>query len=165
MPIYTRPTMWIVVQMTREVILLVEDNPDDVVLVGWVFEHSQPGYRLIVLPDGRDAVNYLSQARDHGYFQALPRMIILDLKMRDVDGFHFLRWWRQQRILRDIPVLVLTGSTYAQDIDRAWRLGADFRGLQARPIEWPGARVGFGSGLFWRILSSRPPEGPARSPC
>ena len=131
--------------MTREVILLVEDNPDDVVLVGWVFEHTQPGYRLIVLPDGRDAVNYLSQARDHGYFQALPRMIILDLKMRDVDGFHFLRWWRQQHILRDIPVLVLTGSTYAEDIDRAWRLGAT--SVVSKPVRLSGLERELGSAL------------------
>ena len=47
----------------------------------------------------------------------------MDMPM--MDGFSVLEWLRQQPGLQDLPVIVLTGSTFGRDIDRAYRLGAN----------------------------------------
>src|SRR6185369_14560681 len=94
---------------SRAVILLVEDNPDDVALVERAFRQVAPGYQLMSMRDGREGMEYLlglGAYRDRKLFP-LPRMILLDLQMPNVDGFQFLEWLRREPELKHLPVVVL----------------------------------------------------------
>ncbi len=55
----------------------------------------------------------------------VPDLVFLDLNMQEHDGFKFLTFRRQNKILASVPVIVLTGSTSKADLQRALELGAD----------------------------------------
>jgi len=53
-----------------------------------------------------------------------PGLILLDIKMPKLDGFEVLRWIRKQNALRELPVIILSGSDEPRDLKRATELGA-----------------------------------------
>jgi CheY-like chemotaxis protein len=106
-------------------ILLVEDNPDDVVLLR--FALSRVGFTdpLIVAEDGRKAIDYLAGAVSaQGAQFALPRLVLLDLHMPQVSGLKVLQWIQSSPHLAPLPVVMLTSSCDSKDVEEARRLGA-----------------------------------------
>ena len=108
-------------------ILLVEDDPDDRELIRLAFERAAIPCRLIVLTDGEKALEYF---RGSGLYAQqeelrLPRLVLLDLAMPRVSGFEVLEWVRSQPTLRQLPIVVLSGSTFSADVRRAYLLGAN----------------------------------------
>ncbi len=113
--------------MELEPILLVENNREDVWRVQDAFNHLDPVYRLIVVPDGREAMQYLRGVglyADRSIFP-LPRLVLLELNLPDFHGFEFLQWLRRQPSLHRLPTVVLTESVYSGEVKRAYSLGAD----------------------------------------
>src|SRR5262249_34865557 len=55
----------------------------------------------------------------------LPQLLLLDLKMPRLNGIQVLKWIRAQPQLRQLPVIVLTGSTFDSDVTRAYAAGAN----------------------------------------
>ncbi len=100
--------------MTR--ILVVEDNAD--LAYGLRNNLEIEGYEVDAAADGEDG---LSRARQTG--DAAPDLIILDLMLPKLDGFHVLRRLRGDGI--DVPVLVLTARGEEADVVRCLRFGAD----------------------------------------
>ena len=102
-------------------ILLVEDDPGDVLLTRAAFDDHKLHNRLAVLSDGREALAYLRRA---GRYAAavLPDLILLDLDLPGLDGRALLTELAADPELRDIPVVVMTGSLAERDILRARRL-------------------------------------------
>src|SRR6266704_1915551 len=93
-------------------IVLVEDDPDDRLLIQLAFEKARIPNPLIVLSDGESALQYL---RGEGLYERNedfhpPQLILLDLSMPRVDGFEVLAWLRKQPELKDVPVVILSGS-------------------------------------------------------
>lgn len=108
-------------------ILIVEDLKADARLI----ERSLRKARIVnpchLFGDGQQAIDYLSgtgQYADRGKF-VLPLIILLDIKMPKRDGFDVLFWIRQQKLLKRIPVVMLTSSNRPADIERAYDLGAN----------------------------------------
>jgi len=102
-------------------ILLVEDSRDDVFLTRLAFEQAGITHRLVVVSNGEQAVQYLNGEgpyADREQFP-LPRPILLDLAMPRMTGFDFLVWLRQEPELKDLPVIVLTGSLNPADVEQA----------------------------------------------
>jgi CheY-like chemotaxis protein len=108
-------------------ILLVEDEPND----AFFFEHSlrEAGIvnRLQVIRDGSEAIEYL---KGIGKFadretHPLPSMVVLDLKLPRATGFEVLEQMRLEPGLRRMIVLVLTSSSNDQDIVKSYDLGAN----------------------------------------
>jgi CheY-like chemotaxis protein len=111
-------------------ILLAEDNRNDIFLMRQAFEQAAIPNPLIVVTNGRDAVDYL--AGNGRYVQRekypLPGMMLLDLKMPWMDGFDVLNWLRRQPQFRALPVVILTSSRLHSDIERSRVLGVyDYR--------------------------------------
>ena len=108
-------------------ILLVEDDPNDALLVAKAFQKTLGGIPLQVVPNGQEAVNYLkgegryANRAEHPF----PDIVLLDLKMPLMNGFDVLRWIRQQPKLRRLPVIVLTGSVHDSDARLAYEIGAN----------------------------------------
>ena len=108
-------------------ILLVEDNPDDVLFIERAFRSTSISAPLRVLEDGATAMDYLAGRGEFNDRAAhpLPALVLLDLNMPRASGFDVLRWLRAQPKLRRLPVVVLTSSAQDEDIARAYDLGVN----------------------------------------
>jgi len=106
-------------------ILLVEDNEDDVFAMQRAFRKAQITQRVQIVSDGQKAMDYLSGIGAYADREScpLPAVIFLDLKLPYVSGFEVLEWMREQAVLRDLSVVILTGSAEQIDRDRAAKLG------------------------------------------
>ncbi len=108
-------------------ILVVEDDPNDALLLQRAFRKAGvPGIDL-VLPDGQDAMDYLRGQGGYGDRTSfpLPTHLILDLKLPRVAGLELLSWIRDSREHRHLRVAVLSSSGEATDQARARELGID----------------------------------------
>ena len=105
----------------ENLILYVEDNPDDVILVGLAFRKANSSAHLEFLGDGQRAIDYfVSSPR-----KPLPALLILDLKLPKKSGLEVLTWVRKQTTLKRLPVVMFTSSSQPEDIDQAYDLGAN----------------------------------------
>ena len=111
----------------QAVILLAEDSEDDILLIRKAFAKAYINNPLQVVRDGAEAIAYLKG--EGKYFNRaeypLPDLILLDLKMPEVDGFEVLKWIRQQPELKRLRVIVLTASDHIRDVNIAYQLGAN----------------------------------------
>jgi CheY-like chemotaxis protein len=108
-------------------ILLVEDDPNDALLVRMAFQRTRSGIPLIILPNGLEAVNYL---KGEGVYAdrakyPIPDIILLDLRMPLMSGFEVLQWIRERPGLKRLPVIVLTSSVQEADARTAYEAGAN----------------------------------------
>jgi CheY-like chemotaxis protein len=105
-------------------VLLVEDDPGDVLMTQEAFEEHKVRNKLNVVQDGEEALAYL---RREGRFAEAPRpdLILLDLNLPRVDGREVLQVIKEDLDLRRIPVVVLTTSQADEDILRSYSLHAN----------------------------------------
>jgi CheY-like chemotaxis protein len=105
-------------------VLLVEDDPGDVLMTREAFAEHKLGNRLTVVSDGAEALAYL---RREGVFAdaARPDLILLDLNLPRRDGREVLAEIKKDLDLQQIPVVVLTTSQAEQDILRSYQLHAN----------------------------------------
>ena len=149
--------------MARSVnILLVEDDPNDVMLIRKAVQKTLSGTPLAVVSNGQEAVNYLKG--DAPYTERaihpFPDIVLLDLKMPLMNGFELLRWIRQQPRLRRLPVIVLTGSVHESDAILAYEEGAN--SYLIKPTDFNQlVRTMETLGNFWMKGSRLPDAGPA----
>ncbi len=108
-------------------ILLVEDNPDDILFVQQATGLGGQNHTVHAVAGGEEAMRYLlgqDTYADRRRFP-LPQVILTDLKMPGVDGFSLLRWLRTQAQLSLIPVIAFSSSPHTSDIQTAYELGAN----------------------------------------
>ena len=105
-------------------VLLVEDDPGDVLMTQEAFEEHKVRNRLTVVSDGTEALAYLR--RDEPFTDAVrPDLILLDLNLPRRDGREVLAEIKNDESLRQIPVVVLTTSQADEDIVRSYQLHAN----------------------------------------
>jgi CheY-like chemotaxis protein len=105
-------------------VLLVEDDPGDVLITREAFEHNKIMNTLHVAHDGQEGLDYLFQ---RGAFQDAPRpdLILLDLNLPKYNGRQVLEMIKSDADLCSIPVVVLTTSAAEEDILRSYKLHAN----------------------------------------
>jgi two-component system, response regulator len=109
--------------MNSGVILLVEDNPDDVMFTLRAFEKNNISNEVVVASDGEQALEYLQPVDED---QALrPALVLLDVNLPKVDGLEVLRRIRSHSRTAGLPVVILTTSNEERDIVDSYRLGAN----------------------------------------
>jgi CheY-like chemotaxis protein len=111
--------------MLREVdILLVEDNPADILLAREALHEAALPSTVHVVEDGVSALAFLHR---QGAFAAAPRpaLIVLDLNLPRKSGREVLAELKLDPALRDIPVVVLTTSSAEEDVRRCYHLHAN----------------------------------------
>jgi two-component system, response regulator len=106
----------------RADVLLVEDDPNDIAVALRAFRRHSLEYRVRVLRDGVELVNYLQVDHLQG---RPPKVILLDLKMPRMDGRAALRELRSRPETRHIPVVVVSSSNRESDVLECYELGAN----------------------------------------
>jgi len=102
----------------RRAVLLVEDDPDDVLLLREALEDGRGLIDLKVCRDGAQALSFL-RGNDR------PAFVLLDWRLPDMSGLDILRAIRKDAALKAIPVLVLTTSASERDKRDAYESGAN----------------------------------------
>jgi CheY-like chemotaxis protein len=105
-------------------VLLVEDDPGDVLMTREAFEHYKIRNPLHVVSDGEQAMQFLHQ---DGEYTDVPRpaLILLDLNLPRRNGLEVLADLKSDDQLLSIPVVVLTTSQAEEDILRSYALHAN----------------------------------------
>jgi CheY-like chemotaxis protein len=105
-------------------VLLVEDDPGDVMLVRESFEDHKVGNILSVVTDGVQAMQFL---RGEGAFAGAhrPDLVLLDLNLPRKNGSEVLAEIKNDPSLATIPVVVLTTSEAEEDVVRSYKLHAN----------------------------------------
>lgn len=105
-------------------ILLVEDDPGDVLITKEALEHSKVSNTLHTAANGEEALAFLR--REGEYADAVvPDLILLDLNLPRLDGREVLAQIKEDPVLRRIPVVVLTTSQAEEDVLRSYDLHAN----------------------------------------
>jgi CheY-like chemotaxis protein len=105
-------------------VLLVEDDPGDVLLIEEAFEFNKVRNSLNVVSDGVEALEFLRREGEHANAPR-PGMILLDLNLPRKDGREVLAEVKADPDLRSIPVVVLTTSKAEEDVLRSYDLHAN----------------------------------------
>jgi CheY-like chemotaxis protein len=115
-------------------VLLVEDDPGDVLMTREAFEEYLHN-RLDVVTDGAAALAYLR--REEPYTDApCPDLVLLDLNLPRRDGREVLQEVKADEDLRHIPVIVLTTSQAEEDVLRSYQLHAN--AYVTKPVDFDG---------------------------
>lgn len=145
--------------MPHRKILLVEDNPDDVVLTLRALKRNNIVNEIVHAADGEEALDWLFCRGAHAGRDAadLPAFILLDLKLPRVDGIDVLKAVRANPRTRLLRVVVLTTSREEQDVAESYSQGAN--SYIRKPVDFDEfIRVVGQIGLYWLVLNEPPPE-------
>lgn len=141
------------------VILLVEDNPDHVLLIKRALELNNILNEVRVVEDGQEALDYLYRQGKYADPESAPRpgLILLDIKLPKVDGLDVLRRIKSDPILKMIPIIMLTSSEQEADIVRSYVNGAN--SYVVKPIQFDEfVRKVRELKLYWLLVNTLPPE-------
>ena len=145
--------------MSDRLILLVEDNPDDEALTLRALDKSNVDKQVVVVHDGVEALDYLFATGDYAGrdFNVMPQLVLLDLKLRRVDGLEVLRRIRADERTKRLPVVILTSSKEDEDSVASYNLGAN--SYVQKPVDstqFAGAVQQLG--LYWLVFNEPPPS-------
>ena len=142
--------------MPEKTILLVEDNPDDVILTTTALQENNILNHVVVAKDGVEAIDYLFC--QGGYADRVPgnpQLILLDLKLPKVDGLEVLQRLRANEATKHIPVVILTTSTEQEDMLRGYDLGSN--SFVKKPVDFAEFIDAVRNiGLYWLVLNESP---------
>ena len=145
--------------MNNNVILLVEDNPDDEELTLLAFKESNVLNEVVVARDGAEALDYLFGTGKYAGRDAFrpPQLILLDLKLPKLGGLEVLEHMRADPRTSLIPVVILTSSSEEEDILASYRLGAN--SYVRKPVDFHHFADSVKQlGMYWLLLNETPPH-------
>jgi CheY-like chemotaxis protein len=114
-------------------VLLVEDDPGDILMTREAFGHYKIRNELHVVTDGEQALQFLHRTGDYADAPR-PGLILLDLNLPRRDGLEVLAELKADPVLKVIPVVILTTSQAEQDILRSYALHAN--AYVSKPVDF-----------------------------
>lgn len=135
-------------------ILVVEDNPMDLDFLLQAFEEHGVLNPVSVCRDGEEALEFIA-AHPTPDDDALPLLVLLDLRLPKVDGIDVLRHARQHPVWKKIPVIVVTTSRENSDIARAYELGVN--SYVVKPVDFAAFADVVKQIKFYWLLTNEPP--------
>jgi CheY-like chemotaxis protein len=144
--------------MKDQMILIVEDNPDEEALTIRALKKNNIGNRLVIVRDGVEALDFLfcTGTYSHRDPKDLPKAILLDLKLPKLDGLEVLKRIRADERTTLLPVVVLTSSSEERDLLQSYIHRAN--SYVRKPVDFnkfvEAARQ---LGSYWLVLNEAPP--------
>ncbi|STX38538.1 response regulator [Legionella feeleii] len=96
-------------------ILIVEDSPTQYVTLSYLLEKQ--GYQYIVKTNGKEALQTVEQQK--------PDLIISDVFMPEMDGFELCKIIKDDKELKNIPIILMTSVEGVDEIGKGLEAGAD----------------------------------------
>ena len=146
--------------MKPKKIFLVEDNRDDIELTLLAFQKSNIANEVVVARDGVEALDYLFGIGSYAGrdVQDTPAVVLLDLKLPELDGLEVLQSIRSDERTRLLPVVILTSSREEQDLFNGYDLGCN--SYIRKPVDFLQFTEAIRQlGIYW-ILWNEPPPTP-----
>jgi chemotaxis family two-component system response regulator Rcp1 len=103
-------------------ILLIEDNPGDVLLIQQALQEHHIDHELHLARDGAEGLAYVAEMGKAGRFPC-PNVMLLDLNLPKVSGSEVLTEFRRHPECRNTPVVVISSSDAQRDRLRTSELG------------------------------------------
>ena len=103
----------------NKIFLVIDDDPDDCYFFCEAIRKIDPSAECVTAMDGEEALRHL-----HNGIPELPALIFLDLNMPRMDGRLCLAELKKDKLLKHIPVVILSTSNSTRDIDETKKLGA-----------------------------------------
>lgn len=101
---------------TFKTIVVVDDDPNVGLLISVILKNI--GYSIVSLSNGKDLLSYLAN-------NSKPGLILLDLKLPDIDGYELCKRIRDNQFTSDVPIIVLTGVSEVDSKVKTIEMGAD----------------------------------------
>jgi two-component system response regulator len=111
--------------MTKQLVLVVEDNDDDVELIKRALRPSSLSIDMVVTHNGLEAVDYLLQNGQKQSGHKQPVMVLLDLDMPELNGYGVLQKLRDDKRTRFLPIVVFSSSGDEVAVQKCYRYGAN----------------------------------------
>lgn len=138
--------------MAAQLIVLVEDNPDDEELTLRALKKQNVANDIEVVRDGVEALEYLLNDAN-----PLPNLVLLDLNLPKIGGLQVLQRLRREARTQYLPVVVLTSSDEDRDLIDGYRLGAN--SYVRKPVDFNQFSEAVRNlGLYWLVLNRVPPR-------
>ena len=135
-------------------IVLVEDSDEDAELTLRALKRQNLANQVHRVIDGAAALDYFfpNESADP---KALPRVVLLDLKLPKVSGLEVLQKLKSDERTHCVPVVVLTSSKEDRDLDEAYRLGAN--SYIVKPVEFDNFMQAIETlGIYWMLVNQPP---------
>jgi two-component system response regulator len=143
----------------EKTILLVEDNRDDEELTLRALRKANIANEVFIARDGQEALDFMFCAGAHAGRdpEAMPGVILLDLKLPKLNGIDVLHRLRSDPRTRFVPVVVLTSSSQDEDMLRSYESGAN--SYVRKPVEFAAFVAAVSQlGFYWMLLNELPPK-------
>jgi two-component system, response regulator len=141
----------------QEMILLVEDNPDDEALTLRALQKHNIKNAIVVVRDGAEALDWLFGRGAHAGrdVTVLPQVVLLDLKLPKLSGLEVLAAIRADPKTKRLPVVLLTSSSEERDVTAGYDLGAN--SYVKKPVNFGEFAEAIRQlGLYWLVLNEAP---------
>jgi CheY-like chemotaxis protein len=136
-------------------ILLVEDNPDDVLITRRALERSRVANDLHVARDGQEAMDFLFRDGAFGPDTPRPDLILLDVNLPKANGMEVLSRIRANDETSFIPVIMLTASNRDEDVVKSYKLGSNT--YIQKPVEFEKFLHALDVlGQYWIVIATLP---------
>ena len=105
-------------------IALIEDNPADTKMIRFALHEVDPAIDVMAFEGGADALQYFAAASMNDAFMPCD-LLLVDLNLPALSGLQVLERIRANDHLRMLPVIMLSGSSNARDVERCYLAGAN----------------------------------------
>ncbi len=141
-------------------LLLVEDNPDDILIIQRAVKEAKIINKMWVVRDGQEAVDFLKHQDKFQDETSSPRpgLILLDINIPKINGLDVLQMIKQDPNLKRIPTVILTVSRRDEDIIKGYNYGCN--SFVQKPLEFEKFVEAVKQiGIYWGLLNVDAPNG------